>query len=146
VVSDVVLDDGARDNGLALMIAQMVEENLAAHPYKRDDLKALGPLAVGIVATDAATRLTLVFEGGRLTVYDGLHPACDVRVHAPAEGVVRLAQLPVARIGPLRVPQALGGVGRRLIGDLCRGRVRVRRMWAHPLKLARLMRLLSVNG
>jgi hypothetical protein len=142
----VTVDAGARDNGLARMIAGLVEENLAAHPWKRDDVRALDPLAVGIVAADADTRLTMVFDGGKLTIYDGLHPACDVRVTAGAERVARLAHLPVLHVGPARVPNPLGEAGRRLVGDLVCGRVRVKGMWAHPLKLARLLRLLSVNG
>ena len=142
----VVVDESARGNGLALMIAQLVEENLAEHPWKRLDLLALDPLAVGIVARDADTRLTMVFDEAKLTLYGGLHPACDVLVTTDAERVAKLSHLSVARLGGMRIPNALGEAGRRLVADLLRGRVRVKGLLAHPIKLARLLRLLSVNG
>lgn len=142
----VVLDEGARDNGLARMIAQLVEENLREHPWKRRDLVALEPLVVGIVAPDADVRMTLVFSGGRLTLFDGLRSACDLLIRTDAERVAKLSHLPVRRIGPMRLPNYLGAAGRRLIADLLRGRLRVQGLFSHPIKVARLQRLLSVNG
>jgi hypothetical protein len=144
VVSPVTIDEGARENGLALMLAQLVLENVREHAWKKDDLVALEPLAVGIVAPDAGVRLTLVFERG-LTLFDGLHPACDVLVTTDAERVAKLAHLPVGKLGPLRVPNYLGASGRRLVADLFRGRVRVKGLLRHPIKVARLLRLLSVS-
>jgi hypothetical protein len=142
----VVLDEGARDNGLALMLAQLVEENLREHPWKERDLLALDRLAVGIVAPDADVRLTMVFEAGRLTLCGGLRPDCDLLVRTDAERVARLSHLPVRRIGPLRLPDYLCAAGRRLLFDLVRGRLRVKGLLCHPLKVTRLMRLLSVNA
>ena len=145
-MTPVVLDEGAFDNGLALMLAQLVEENLREHPWKQRDLLALDPLAVGIVAPDADVRLTMVFDAGRLTLFAGLHPACDLLIRTDAERVAKLGHLPVSKIGPLRIPNYLGSFGRRLIADLFTGRLRVKGLLSHPFKLVRLQRLLSVNG
>lgn len=142
----VFLDESGQDNGLALMLAQLLEENLREHPYKEQDLLALEPLAVGIVAPDADIKLTMVFEKGRVTLYGGLHPACDLLIRTDAERVAKLSHVPVGSLGPVRLPNYLGAVGRRLVGDLATRRLRVKGLWTHPVKVTRLLRLLSVNG
>lgn len=146
MVGPVELDDSARDNGLALMLAQLVEEGLGEHPYKEGDLRALEPLAVGIVAEDADIKLTMVFEHGKLKLYGGLHPACEILIRTDAERVAKLSHVPVGKLGPLRLPNCLGAEGRRLVVDLASRRLRVKGLLLHPVKIARLLRLLSVNG
>lgn len=145
-MTPVVLDESARDHGLALMLAQLIEENLREHPWKLADLRALGPLAVGIVAPEADVRLTMVFDAGRLTLFAGLRPACDLLIRTDAERVVKLSHLSIRKLWALRLPDYLGAAGRRLIADLLRGRLRVKGLLRHPIKVARLQRLLSVNG
>jgi hypothetical protein len=60
---DVALAKGAEENGLAIMLGDLVRQNLEAKPKKMADFDALAG-RVSIVADDADVALTLVFERG----------------------------------------------------------------------------------
>ena len=57
----VALAPGAEENGLAIMLGDLVRQNLEAKPQKMADFDALDG-RVSIVADDADVALTLVFE------------------------------------------------------------------------------------
>ena len=66
------LAPGAEDNGLAMMLADLVRQNLEAKPHKNGDFDALDG-SVSIVADDADVALTLRFDSGKLTIHAGQH-------------------------------------------------------------------------
>ncbi|MEK6606291.1 MAG: hypothetical protein AABZ30_01400 [Myxococcota bacterium] len=141
---DVAVDPGAAENGLALMLAQLVEENLQ-DPAKRADFDRL-ELRLGIVASDAGVRLTMIFSRGRLAVYDGLAAELDLMITTTSEKITALSLLPIRRLGPLRLPDYASAQGRAIVADLVRGDVKIRGLLRHPIALTRLTRLLSVAG
>lgn len=139
----ITVDPSAGENGLALMLAQLIEENLKTDA-KRCDFRSLG-LRVGIVAADADVRLTMVFGRGSLTVYDGLREPIDVEITTASEKVTSLSLLPVRRVGPLRLPNFLAPEGRQMVRDLLSGGLKIRGLLRHPLAVTRLTRLFSVD-
>ena len=95
---EVVLAPSAGDNGLAIMLADLLRQNLEAKPHKIADFAALDA-RVSIVADDADVALTLVFDRGRLTVHDGIVGIPDVTIRGPSAGSrtpARLSFLPCA--------------------------------------------------
>lgn len=138
----ITVDPTASENGLALMLAQLIEENVR-DPDKRADFDALG-LRVGIAATDADVRMTMVFGRGSLVIYDGLAPNLDVVITTTSEKVTALSLLPIRRIGPLRLPDFLADSGRQMIRDIVSGSLRIEGLLRHPLAITRLTRLFSV--
>jgi hypothetical protein len=135
----VTIDAGAGRNGLALLVARLLDEHLE-DPARRRQLRALRAV-VGLSATDAGVALTLAFRGGHLTLYDGLRGDADVVIEARGEQLVQLSLTSLW----LGYPHLLNARGRALARDLLSGRLRIRGLLFHPLLVARLARLLAVE-
>jgi hypothetical protein len=134
------LGPGTEDTGLASMLAELIRLNLAAHPGRRKDFDRLRA-DIAIEARDAEVTITLAFGGGTLIVHAGIHGEPDIRISADSATVLELSTLRI--IGG--VPSLLGAKGRRLIGKLAAGEVKIRGL-RRVLTLVRLTRLLSVGG
>ena len=83
------LAPGAGENGLALMMATMMSQNLADHPDRRPDFdRLLGRVA--IVAEDSDVALTMDFERGRaVDVGERQRPAGALAVSAGRQDASR---------------------------------------------------------
>jgi hypothetical protein len=134
----ITLAEGTADAGLAGMIAGLIRANLVAHPERRRDFERLRGTVV-IEAHDAEAVVTLAFDGGTLLVRGGHGGAADVHVWADSLTVIELSSLPI--VGG--IPWLFGHRGRRLVGGLLRGTVRIRGLY-RAATLVRLTRLLSV--
>jgi hypothetical protein len=147
---DVQLAPGAEDNGLAIMLADLVRQNLAAKPHKKVDFDALGG-SVSIVADDADVALTLRFErGGKLTIHDGIVGIPDVTIRGPSDGILALSNIPLfSRFGlPIpnpNDPQAVKTV-RELFALMRDGKLHVYGMAFHFPLVMKLTRVMSING
>ena len=105
---------GAEDNGLATMVAGLIEQNLADRPDKRADFERLAG-RVAIVAEDAGVALTLEFARGTLTVHDGVAGVPDVSVRANSDDVINLSLVELLPRFGLPDPRGPGSGSR---GDL----------------------------
>jgi len=141
IKDEVIVAPAAQENGLALMLAELIRENLAAHPGKRRDLEALGA-RVGIVARDAGVSLTLDFRGGVVVVHDGLLPRRELTITTDAEKITSLSLIAIQHGLPVFHDQTGQGVVRDLLG----GTTRIQGLLRHPLSLVRLTRLMSVHS
>jgi hypothetical protein len=147
---DVQLAPGAEDNGLAVMLADLVRQNLDAKPHKQEDFAALGG-SVSIVADDADVALTLKFErGGKLTIHDGIVGIPDVTIRGPSDGILALSNMPLAtRLGlPIPSPRDRESVRavRSVFGLMRQGKLHVYGMAFHLPLIMKLTRVMSVNG
>ena len=146
----VALAPGAEENGLAIMLGDLVRQNLEAKPKKMADFDALEG-RVSIVADDADVALSLVFErGGRLTIHDGIVGIPDVTIRGPSEAILALSNMPLATpLGlPLpspRDPEALKTV-RELVRSMRAGKLHFYGMLLHLPLVMKLTRVMSVNG
>jgi hypothetical protein len=148
--ADVELAPGAEENGLAIMLADLVRQNLEAKPHKVVDFVALVG-RVSIVADDADVVLTLCFErGGKLRIYDGIVGIPDVTIRGPSDAILALSNMPLAtRFGlPIpspRDPEAVKTV-RDLIGLVREGKLHMYGMLFHLPLVMKLTRVMSING
>jgi hypothetical protein len=143
------LAPGAEDNGLALMLADLVRQNLDAKPRKKGDFEAIGG-TVSIVADDADVALTLRFDHGHLTIHDGIVGIPDLTIRGPSDTILALSNLPLTtRLGlPLPSPgdrEAMKTV-RSVFEAMRGGRFHVYGMAFHLPMLMHLTRVMSVNG
>ena len=97
----ILLAPGTEDNGLATMLADLVRQNLEAKPHKKGDFQALSG-SVSIVADDAEVALTLRFDRGRLTIFDGIVGIPDVTIRGGSDTILALSNLPLTT--PLGLP------------------------------------------
>jgi len=134
VTVDVV---GPEPSGLASMVAELIEQNLARDPERRG---LLGRSVVVLDAPDADITVFLRFTPEGVRVGDGDVPDAHLRIRSDSR---RLLDLTIA---PLRfgLPDVLSPEGRSILRDLLAGRLRIRGLVRHPLRLARLTKLLSV--
>jgi hypothetical protein len=143
------LAPGAEDNGLATMLADLVRQNLEAKPHKAADFEALAG-TVSIVADDAEVALTLRFDGGRLTIHDGIVGIPDVTIRGTSETILALSNMPLTT--PLAIPvpdprdkEAVKTV-KSVIDAMRSKQFHVYGMLFHLPLVMRLTRLMSING
>ena len=136
----IVLDPGAAENGLACMLADLIRQNLEQRPLKRKDFDALAG-RVGIDATDIEVRVTLDFQGGRLTLYDGIEGRPMLLIRTDHDTILGLTLIPI-RLG---LPDFLGQQGRATLKKLWGGSLKIEGLWRAPVALVRLTRLMSVS-
>ena len=150
----VTLDGQAADNGLAMMLQGLLAENLAASDKKRRDFESMSS-TFGIVAPDAEVTVTLAFEGGRCTIYDGLRHEPDLVITADSGKIPEMSLLSI-RYG---MPWLLDDNGKNFVRALVKREIRIdgflqippTPLWAikkakAALDLVRLTRILSVNS
>ncbi|MBN2493924.1 MAG: hypothetical protein JXR96_04970 [Deltaproteobacteria bacterium] len=136
----IILDESARENGLAIMLADLIRQNLEQRPEK---VKAFNLLraAVAITATDAEVSLTLYFNHGSCVVLDGLVGKPDLHIEAESEAILGLSTVPVR----CYLPNLLDPSGQKMVKDLLGGALKVHGMAFHPLTLLLLTNVFSVS-
>ena len=146
---EITLAPGADQNGLAVMLADLLRQNLEQKPHKLRDLKAMtGQIA--IVAEDAEVAMTLRFRRGDLTVYDGVVGVPDVIVRASSDVIIALSNVPLTRRFGLPLPAARDPEGRKTMGDVLKamrsGALDVTGAARNAAMMLHLTRIMSVNG
>ncbi|HEX2569098.1 MAG TPA: hypothetical protein VH877_06010 [Polyangia bacterium] len=146
----ITLDETAQDNGLALMLHGLFEENLAAYQAKREDFAAIRT-RFALVAPDAEVQVSLWFDDGHCTVYDGVRNGTEVTITADSGKIPELSQVRL-RFG---LPWLLDDAGKGLVLSFVQGQIAVEGLidlpWVHVgdtlrrlYDLLRLTRVLSV--
>lgn len=128
---------GPEPSGLASMVAELIEQNLARDPGRRALLRSA---VVVLDATDAEVTVFVRIEPGGVRAGDGDVPDAHLRIVSDAGRLLDLTTVPL-RSG---LPDLLTPAGRSIVRDLLVRRVRIRGMLRHPRRLARLTQLLSV--
>lgn len=125
-------------NGLAEMLANLLEANLAARPRRRALLR---PAVVELDAVDAQVEATVRISPGAVEVSNGpANPGAQVRIDARAQDLLAMAAAPLL----LGLPNPFRREGRNVLGRVLRREVRIDGMLRHPVVLSRFARLLSV--
>ena len=128
---------GPEPSGLASMVAELIEQNLSRDPDRRALLRRS---VVVLDAPDADVTVFLRIAPGEVRVGDGDVPDAHLSIRADSG---RLLDLTTARLR-FGLPDVLPHEGSTIVRDLLGRRVRIRGMLRHPLRLARLTKLLSV--
>ena len=128
-------------SAFAEMLGGLIEANVLANPEKQKDFDTL-VARVGIWVTDIDEGVTLVFDGGRLTVYNGLEPRRTITIHAEAETVMSLSNL---KIGLLGLPVYYNDVGRGVALKLLQGKLKIDGLVPNIATLNRVTRIVSVQ-
>ena len=147
----VTLDAMAADNGLALMLQGLLAESIAADEGKRRAFESMSS-TLAIVAPDADVTVTLVFEGGRCTIYDGMRHEPALVITADSGKIPEMSLLKI-RYG---LPWLLDENGQSFVRSLLKREIRIDGLMKIPptplktaraaLDLVRLTRILSVNA
>lgn len=145
----VELAPGTDENGLALMLADLVQQNLEAKPHKKKDFSALNG-NVAIVADDADVALTLRFERGKLTIFNGIVGIPDITIRGQSDTILALSNMPLSTplALPLPDPRDKEGVAtvKSLLTAMRSGQLHIYGLLFHTPLLLRLTRIMSING
>jgi hypothetical protein len=148
-MSNITLAKGADENGLAVMLADLLRQNLESKPQKLRDMQAMTG-RIAIVAEDAAVAMTLRFDHGDLVVYDGVIGVPDVIVRASSDVIIALSNIPLTRRFALPVPAFRDREGlkvlREVFAAMRNGTMKVDGSATHARLMLHLTRIMSVNG
>ena len=128
---------GPEPSGLATLVAELIQQNLAREPERR---RLLRTCVAVLDAPDAEVTLHLRIGPDAVRVGDGSVPDAHLRVRADADRLLQLTTVPL-RFG---WPDVLRPEGRAIVRDLIARRLAIRGLVTHPIRVARLTRLLSV--
>jgi hypothetical protein len=136
----IILDDGAKDVGLAEMLFHLLRQNLEQKPEKVSSFQALHSNVV-MVARDIDITLTLAFKRGRLKIYDGVIGDADLKIIADHDAILELSLINI-RMG---LPNYFDKIGRNVLKKVLRGDLKIEGLLRHPLQLTHLTKIFSVN-
>jgi hypothetical protein len=140
----VTLDAAAESDAFAIVIGELIRQNLADHPHKRDELAKMRG-RVALIAEDAGTTITLRFKDGALTLHSGLFGIPDLVVRGPGEALIDLSRVPNhPRLKFL--PDYRSPVARSLARALRDRKLRVRGLVGHVQLAVRLGHILSIHA
>lgn len=136
----VILDEGAKDVGLAEMLSNLLRQNLEQNSQKLSSFEALHSNVV-IVAKDIDITVTLAFRKGELTIYNGIVGKTDLMIIADHDAILDLSLINIF----LGLPNYFDKVGRSILKKLLLGKLKIEGLLKHPLQLTHLTKIFSVN-
>ncbi len=137
----VELAPGASENGLATMLAELLFQNLHDKPHKERDFARLRG-RVAIVAEDAEVCLTMVFDGRKLVVHDGIVGIPDVTIRAQSDVIMDMSLVELTR--RFALPDPRGEVSKRVNAAVRSGAAKIHGALANVPMLLRLTRVMSI--
>lgn len=123
----------------AAILTDLLTANLEQRPEKRRVFERMRGTA-GIELSDIEAKVTLVFADGGLRIEEGIPPGTDLVIRTESDRVMDLNALRI--VGGL--PWYFDEAGRRVVGHLLTGRLKIDGMFTHPLLLTRLTKIMSV--
>jgi len=136
----IILDDGAKDVGLAEMLFNLLRQNLEQKPQKISSFEALDSNVV-MVARDIDITITLAFKRGELKIYDGIVGNPDLKIIADHDAILELSLISIC----MGLPNYFDKTGRNVLKKVLLGDLKIKGLLRHPLQLTHLTKIFSVN-
>ncbi len=133
------IENRAEGVPFAGILAGLLTENLTQRPEKRAVFEAMCG-AAAIELTDIETAVTLVFAGGKLRIEEGVAGSPGIVIRTTSDRVMDLNALRI--VGGL--PWYFDEAGRRVLGHLFTGRLKISGMLTNLVLLTRLTKIMSV--
>ena len=138
-MAEIILAEAEKAVGLAMMLKDLLEQNLQRHPEKIKDFEALDN-SIAITAPDIDVSVTLLFEKGRLTIYNGIVDQPAIMITANSDMLLELNLLNI-KFG---MPWYFDERGRKVIKLIFSGQLKIKGMFLHLPTLTRLTKIMSV--
>jgi hypothetical protein len=133
------IENRAAEIPFAGILEDLLTANLTQRPEKRavyDRMRG----AVAIDLTDIETAVTLIFAAGKLRIEEGIAGRPEIVIRTASDRVMDLNALRI--VGGL--PWYFDEAGRRVLGHLFSGRLKIKGLFTHPLLLTQLTKIMSV--
>jgi hypothetical protein len=135
----IVLDEGARDVGLAEMMFNLIRQNLEENPEKIKDFNSLDA-NVAIEARDIQIIIGLEFKQGNLTVSKGSSFKPDLHIITDSETILALCLLKI-KFG---LPYFFDTNGFKVLKKLLARKLVIKGLLSHFFVLVKLTKVFSV--
>lgn len=134
-----IVENHAEDVPFSHVIADLLSSNLRQRPEKMKVFQGMfGKVAIHLPDIDAA--VTLIFLRGSLKIEKGVAENPDLIIRSSSEKIISLNAISV-KFG---MPYYFDGAGMSVLRQLVKGDLKIRGMFAHPLLLTRLTKIMSV--
>ena len=131
------------NNAVDVPFSHILQGLLAGTIEKSESRQALYRKMKGVIAIelpDIEAAVTLVFQQGRMTLEPGITKNAALIIQTSSDLVTDLNLLTI-RWG---LPYYFDEAGRRVVGHMFSGRLKIQGLFSHPVLLTRLTILLSV--
>ena len=133
------IENRAAEVPFAGILADLLTANLTQRPEKRAVFECMrGTVAIELV--DIETAVTLVFAAGKLRIEEGIVGRPEIVIRTDSDRVMDLNALRI--VGGL--PWYFDEAGRRVLGHLVSGRLKIMGLFTHPILLTQLTKIMSV--
>lgn len=136
----VMLENSAKENGLAVMLAQMIKDNIEKNRWKEKDALSIRA-SVLIHAVDSDVKVGLVFKDGKCTIIDGEIYLPDIAIEANTADLIALSRIKI--VSPLHIP-IIDRESLELVEKILKRKIKIKFRPKDILNLFYLVRLLSV--
>jgi hypothetical protein len=133
------IENRADEIPFAGILADLLTENLTQHPAKASAFRRMHGSAV-IALTDIDAAVTLAFAAGQLRITEGIIGNPELVIRTTSDCVMDLNALRIVA----GLPWCFNEAGRRVLAHLATGRLKIGGMFAHPVLLTRLTKIMSV--
>jgi hypothetical protein len=140
MVMEIRLAEGAEEIGLAVMLQDLIVQNLEQNPHKLTDFKKLD-IAIGLDVSDVEIKLTLSFSNNTLTIQPGIQGRPELNITADSATVMNLSNQKIK----WGLPYYFDETGREIMAAMKSRQLRVTGMIRHFTSLIRFSRVMSVH-
>ena len=137
---EIHLAEGAKEVGLAVMLQELIVQNIEQNPHKLIDFKNLN-ISIGLNVSDAEIRLTLEFSNRALTIQPGIKGQPKLNITADSGTIMNLSNQKIK----WGLPYYFDDTGREILAAMRSRRLKVKGMVAHFPSLIRFSRVMSVR-
>jgi hypothetical protein len=138
-VTDCIIENRAEDIPFSYILSDLLTQNLAQHPNKMKVFKKL-EASVAIDLPDIEVTVTLFFQKGMLRLEKGMVGEPELIIRTDSDKVMDLNTVSI-RWG---LPYYFDEAGRRVLKHMVTGKLKVKGLLSHPVKLTRLIKIMSV--
>ena len=132
--------EGAEEIGLAIMLQDLIVQNIEQNPHKLDDFKKL-KIAIGLEVSDVKIRLTLKFTDKALMIHPGITNLPGLKITADSGTIMNLSNQKIK----WGLPYYFDETGKEIIAAMKCGRLKAKGMIFHLPSLIRFSRVMSVH-
>lgn len=138
---EIILSQDAEENGLALILGDLIRQNIESNPALAGDLRRVNRIfAVTARDEDSSVQAFLKFEGNRLTISGAGREKSDVEITGSYEAILSLSK--TALIFGLPNPANVNTAA--VLKKIAFGEIRICGL-IHLAPILRLLRLIAVN-
>ena len=132
--------EGAEEIGLAVMLRDLLTQNLEQSPHKISDFYRLN-LPIGLSVSDVDIQLTLDFSNGSLTIFNGVSDTVGLNISADSGTIMNLSNQRIK----WGLPYYFDETGKEILAAMKSGRLKVKGMVRFFPTLIRFSRVMSVH-